>query len=125
MAEHIVMAASNEPSHEHILVVQMCFCDLYVVQTTRFWLLNLLLSSIIDPYYSVCHKYCYDVKCCNTFACDIRISLAAQLLTCVSCDVTMLLEFCSCIIMLFHFVDCASGDIFCCYCIYDKVTDIL
>jgi len=28
MAEHFVMAATDEPSHEHILVVQMCSCDL-------------------------------------------------------------------------------------------------
>jgi len=40
MAEHIVMAATNEPSHEPILIVQMCSCDLYVVQTTWLWSLN-------------------------------------------------------------------------------------
>jgi hypothetical protein len=68
MAEHIVLAATNKPLHEHILVIQMCSCGLYVVQTTWFWSLNLLLLSISDPYYIVCHKYCYDVKCYNTYA---------------------------------------------------------
>jgi hypothetical protein len=92
MAEHIVMAATSEPSHECILVVQMCCYDLYVVQIKWSWSLNLFLSSISDPYYKVCRKYHYDVKCCNTNAGDVSVSLAVQFLTCLSCVVTKLLE---------------------------------
>jgi len=72
-----------------------------VDQTTWLWSLNLLLSGVSDPYYNVCCKYCYDIKCCNTYAGDISVSLAVQLLTCLLCVVTKLLEFCSCILMFF------------------------
>ena len=83
MAEHIVMAAANEPLHEHIVAVQMYCCDLFVVQTTWFWSLNLLLSSINYPYYNVCHKYCYDIKCRSIYPGVISVSLAVQVFTCL------------------------------------------